>query len=409
MRPPNGLARTLVPDFVVPFTKPNGYAGRPLFYAADSRTVECTVDLLASIVLTLARYEEVMTPARDAHGRFTAAASTALRESFLTRPIVDEHGLAFEQALICLVPGWQPSERRLRVKLSHDTDDVGGFCCLNAGLKGTRLRSPVRVLWMAVPFNGRYAVQTVTQRRDPVGLLTHLWGCVVGKVPSCLDLLGKVVAMSRERNLDSAVYWKAGPLNRYDSGYDPRRPKLQKVIHGLLAQGVEMGVHPGYETFMAPEKLAAEVGILREALGEHALGGRQHYLRWRPETWLHWEHCGLAYDSTLSFADHYGFRAGTCLPYRPWLLAHNRESRLLEIPLVIMDGTLTAMGLSEEQGFQAVKDCSERCRLVGGVFTFLCHNSSFLNPGYSEFYKKALNLLAGNARFDWKAPGPELW
>src|SRR5208283_71404 len=125
--------------------------------------------------------------------------------------------------------------------------------------------------------------------------LRHLWGCATGRVPSCLDMLRQLVGMSKDRNLDSAVYWKAGRLHRYDSGYDPRRPEIQRVIGDLREQGVESGVHPGYETFMAPEILASEVKILREALGGDPLGGRQHYLRWCPETWSHWEQCGLAY------------------------------------------------------------------------------------------------------------------
>ena len=45
--------------------------------------------------------------------------------------------------------------------------------------------------------------------------------------------------------------------------------------------------------------------------------------------WALWEGCGLAYDSTLGYADRTGFRAGTCFPYRPWLLDAAREARCL--------------------------------------------------------------------------------
>ena len=409
MRPPGEAARTLIPDFVVPYQQDNGQNGRPLFVPVGADTVECSIDLLASTLLTLTRYEEISSPERDAYGRFPASASLALRQGFLERPIVDEYGLALEQVLRHLVPRWQPVERRVRVKLSHDTDDVGGICYLNRGLKHARLRPSLRLAWMLLPFNGRWAIQRVTRQRDVSAALGHLWGWLTGTVPSCLDLVRQLGSLSRERNLDSAVYWKAGPIGPHDSGYDPRQPCVQRVIGELREQGVEMGVHPGFETFMFPQRLASEVQVLREALGEDALGGRQHYLRWCPETWVHWERCGLAYDSTLAFADHYGFRAGTCIPYHPWLMTENRESRLLEIPLVIMEGTLIAMRLSEEQSFAAVKDCFERSKLVGGVFTFLCHNYTLLRRGYIEFYRKVLDLLAGAGRFDWKASAPGLW
>jgi len=405
MRLPDEPARTLVPNFVVPFAHQNGKADRPLFMPVTPETVECSLDVLASTLLTLTRYEEVASSSRDAHGRFTASASMALNEGYLERPIVDEYGLALAQALAYLLPGWQPAQRRLRVKLSHDIDDVGGFFSPSLGFGTASGRS----LWMMLPFNGRYAVQWVTRRCDASGSLRHVWGCLTGKVPSCLDLVRHLIAMSREHNLDSAVYWKASPVGPYDSGYDPRQSKVRRVIGELRGQGVESGVHPGYETFMAPEKLASEIETLRDALGEQTLGGRQHYLRWCPETWIHWEQCGLAYDSTLTYEDHYGFRAGTCIPYRPWLLAQNREASLIEIPLTIMDGTLTEMHLSEEQSLTAVKDCLQRCKLVGGVFTFLCHNSTLLQPGYLEFYDRVLDLLGGYDKFDWKTPAPEVW
>ena len=109
----------------------------------------------------------------------------------------------------------------------------------------------------------------------------------------------------------------------------------------------------------------------------------------------------------MTFADHYGFRAGTCFPYRPWLLPENRESHLLEIPLAIMDGTLKGMNLSEQESFEAVKNCLQRCKLVGGVFTFLSHNYTLLQSGYMEFYKRVLNLLVGGGRFDWETPAPD--
>jgi len=59
------------------------------------------------------------------HGRFLAAQSVALRHNFLHRPIVDEYGLALQQVIELLLPGWRPPERKLRVKLSHDVDEVG--------------------------------------------------------------------------------------------------------------------------------------------------------------------------------------------------------------------------------------------------------------------------------------------
>ena len=117
--------------------------------------------------------------------------------------------------------------------------------------------------------------------------------------------------------------------------------------------------------------------------------------------------CGLAYDSTVGFADRVGFRAGTCFPYHPWLLHLNREANLIEIPLIVMDKTLMEyMGLSPEESLEEIYRSAARCRVVGGVFTLLWHNSSVANPKYSAAYSKALDHLGPADRYDWKSDQP---
>jgi hypothetical protein len=229
-----------------------------------------------------------------------------------------------------------------------------------------------------------------------------LFGVMPGFEPSDLRALREIVSLSLSRNLDSAVYWKASRATPRDSGYDPRHRKIRDIIAWLAENQVECGVQPGYETFRAPEKLRREIQILREAMGDGPLGGRQHYLRWCPETWIHWETCGLAYDSSVCFAEQIGFRAGTCVPYRPWLFTLNRAAELLEIPLLVMDRTLlNYMKLTHEEGVEAVSNCVARCRAVGGVFTLVWHNNHLLDPEFKSLYLKILPLLVDGEKYDW--------
>jgi hypothetical protein len=170
-----------------------------------------------------------------------------------------------------------------------------------------------------------------------------------------------------------------------------------------------MGLHASYETFNTPEKLLFEAETARQILGRNRIGGRQHYLRWCPETWLHWEACGLAYDSTLGFADQVGFRAGTCFPYRPWVISENREVDLIEIPLIVMDCTpYMYMGLTPDDCLRTTDECITRCKIVGGVFTLLWHNTSAVNPPYSRLYVPIMTKLLGADRFDWASPSTDL-
>ena len=90
---PSPTVEAAIPDFVVPFSS-DARNGQPLFHVIDPTTVACTVDLLMSLLLTLSRYEEVVSKTCDVHGRFPASASLAVKHGFLERPIVDEIGRA---------------------------------------------------------------------------------------------------------------------------------------------------------------------------------------------------------------------------------------------------------------------------------------------------------------------------
>lgn len=377
MYSPREELKSVVPDFVVPFVGDSPLEA-PLFTAVSHERIECAVDLLLAVLLTLSRWEESVATDRDCHGRFQSKQSVALKDGFLERPIVDEYGLAFEQVLTFLQPTWRPATRKLRAKISHDADHVG------------------------IPFRGRNILKQLAYC-GPLKAWHELWAWLPECEPADLCAIREIVNVTRDHKLDSAVYWMSSAPSLQDSGYDPRHLKIQKVIGWLKAEGVECGVQPGYNTFRSPERLRREINLLREIFGDGPVGGRQHYLRWCPDTWIHWEMCGLAYDSTVAYADHIGFRAGTCIPYQPWLLSLNRAADLLEIPLLVMDRTLLYyMGLNEETSVQAVRRCVQRCRQVGGVFTMVWHNNALLEPKYRSLYTKILRELDGAESFDWK-------
>ncbi|HET8924041.1 MAG TPA: polysaccharide deacetylase family protein [Candidatus Acidoferrum sp.] len=374
-----------VRDFKIPFSSDHRSEIGPLFRACGVDCIECPVDLLSSTVLTLARFEETLPVPRDAHGRFPARSSIAWKDQFLYRPIVDEYGLALEQALSYLLPGWTAPVRRLRLKLGHDVDDIG------------------------IPFSVRAAVGHTLRRKRPLASFRDLLAAGIGVETTYQKLLRTIVELSLERDLDSAVYWKASSQGPHDSGYDPNHDRVKNMIADFRSQGIEMGIHPGYDTADSVEILAAEVSALRKLLGENRLGGRQDFLRWTPQMWIQWDSLGLSYDASVGFADHIGFRAGTAYPFCPWLLSENREAKLLEIPLLAMDSTLFAyMKLGPEEALTQLQEYAARCRTVGGVFTLVWHNTTLMNRHYLRVYKRFLRELAGTDRYDWRAALDEI-
>jgi hypothetical protein len=376
---PQGLA-DVVPDFVVPYARRESRPNEPLFLETSPGCFRCTEDLLAATVLVLSRFEELDPPRRDAHGRFEAAASMAVRDGYLDRPIVDEYGLALESLLRAVHPAWTPPERTLLVKLSHDIDEIG------------------------IPFSLReLAVQLFSRRSIATGLRDLASG-FAPIMPGSLRQVMQICLLAEEHGLRPALYWKASDPGPCDSGYNVADRRVAEVRSWASERGIEMGVHPGYDTFLSPHALRREVDRCRAAVHSERIGGRQHYLRWRPETWIHWEQCGLAYDSTVGYADRVGFRAGTCVPYSPWLWHENRRANLLEIPLIIMDRTVTSstyMGLSPDESIAMVKTLMRRCEAVGGVLTLLWHNNCLGRP-FSSYYPGIFAALAGAENYGWE-------
>jgi len=383
---PSAKTESLVPDFKIPYSSRDQETIGPLFVLDRPGSMRCSVDLLASLILVLSRFEETLPAPRDEHGRFSAFSSIAWREGFLHRPIVDEWGLAFAEALHCLLPGWRPEEKILRVKVGHDVDEIG---------------------W---PFRLRSTIAHTMQRHSPRASYCDLLALLGNGDPTYQSLLREIVGLARSESVDTAVYWKCCGPGLHDTGYDPRHTRIRAMISQFQEMGVEMGIHASYQSFDSRTQFRAEVAALKNLLGTGRLGGRQDFLRWRPETWMEWESQGITYDASVGFADHIGFRAGTCHPYHPWLLSRGREAELLEIPLLVMDSTLLGyMRLQADDALQRVREMVARCRAVGGVFTLLWHNTRIMDLGHKSLYQQLLHDLCGSARYEWSSANHEVY
>jgi len=374
-----------VADFKIPFSLAGARDFGPLFRPESADSIVCRADLLTSAVLTLSRYEETLAVPRDEHGRFAATSSIAWRDGFLDRPIVDEWGLAFAEAIRFLLPAWRPKEPVFRVKIGHDVDELGR------------------------PFKPHATLAHMVRRHSPAAALRDLKALFAGSQTTYQLLLHEVVALTQARGLDSAVYWKCCGSGPHDTGYNPRHRQIQNIISAFRDSGVELGIHPSYQSFDSHTAFQNEVSALKEILQQDSVGGRQDFLRWKPETWKAWEAEGIAYDASVGFADHIGFRAGTCHPYRPWLLAQHREANLLEIPLIAMDSTLLGyMQLGKDDALKKTRQCIARCRAVGGVFTLVWHNTRILNPEHKALYQTLLDDLSGSPSYDWRSAYHEI-
>jgi hypothetical protein len=367
----------LIPDFIVPYCGTFKSDRQPLFTSQEG-TISCAVDLPASVLFSLCRIEERLSSERDLHGRFPANASLAVLEDYLHRPIVDEYGLGLAAAIQEAVPAWKPRARHFRAIVTQDVDSVG------------------------IPFRTKLTARRLIRERHLVSAFQDVGSLLRLTHPSELAAVRYISDFARSHKISSACFWKSSIRGTYDAGYDLRRRPVSTVLSELRNQGVEMGVHPSYGSFANRRELTREVELLRKWLGQSLVGGRQHYLRWQPDSWSDLESCGLTYDSSVGFPERLGFRAGTAIPYRPWLMNENRQPRIVEIPLILMDRTVSNyLGLPASEVLALAADLIARTEMVGGVFTMLWHNSLVLDPDYRALFEALVSRVASAAPFDW--------
>ncbi|MCT2194956.1 polysaccharide deacetylase family protein [Paenibacillus phoenicis] len=353
------------------------------------------VDVFGSCLFMLTRYEEIAVQERDGHGRFPGYRSLAWRESFLHRPIVNEYVELLWELLHGLWPELARRKREAAIYLSHDVDYP--FYVYGR----SRLRMIREVMMDAV------RRRDLDSARKKAGVLLRSRRAL-DQDP--FNTFGWLMELSEQAGLRSAFYFiteEHQDKSGIDGNYSIDDPAIQQLLQEIHARGHEIGLHPGYYTFLNPARTRRQFEKLREiaeAGGIHqvAWGGRQHYLRWQaPDTWQFWEDAGLDYDGTLGYADQAGFRCGVCYEFPVFNLKTRRELALRERPLIVMDQTILHpeyMGLTLEQAYETIRWLYLECRKYNGDFTLLWHNSQLVKSSDRWLYRKVVLELLGSTQ-----------
>jgi len=209
--------------------------------------------------------------------------------------------------------------------------------------------------------------------------------------------------IEKQYNATSSFYFlprkgKSGKWQNAD--YKVESKSIQKAIHYLRAYGNEIGVHGSFGTHNNCEKLKKDIGKLGH---EPIVGNRFHFLMFDPEKSVSvLEESNIMYDTSLGFAEQIGFRRGTCYPFYLYNFEKDKISKVIEIPLIVMDGSLADkkyMGLSREDCLSKVVELINEIKNFGGVFTLLWHNTHFSDykyTGWKEVYREILDYCKEN-------------
>lgn len=365
----------------VPFFFEEDDAQEIVSYAADGSAL-INYDLIASAFYLLSGWQEYHSTERDRFGRYSYNASVQAKHGFITRPFVNYYFDILKEV----------AEQVHGFSLGHSLWGTHSFAtCLTHDID--RLHSAWKVaglpLLRAKRLNSFFRLQSRKLVRNDAWF--NIW---------------EVMALAEQHRLKATYFWMAnnGKYNGHpNADYDVAQPTYSNLIRHLRQQGHEVALHGSFGTSASCSQLLSEAAKLHVRVK----GNRYHYLQYQPErTPQVLEESQLDYDSTLGFAEHFGFRNSFCHPFYPFDFKNRRACSYVELPLILMDTTLYSpnyMNLQPSEVPPLLQGMLEEIRRFNGLFTLLWHNENISDfpenplpedePNWRQVLQGLLNTL----------------
>lgn len=309
-------------------------------------------DYPAAIFWWLSRQEEYVAKSYDQHGRFSGKSSLAYGLNALHKPIVDQLAALLREQLQVTYPSWSPHPMKVHRQPTYDVDNAWQFAhhpLIKWALStlGSIRREGLRVGWDSI-------LVRAGRQRDPYDFYEEWF------------------------RQEAILFFPLGDPGRFDRQHDWRHPAYQDIIRKFHEAG-RAGIHPSYPASYNEGQLRREIDRYVHITGALPLRSRNHYLRFSfPETSRYLIRAGIKEDWTMGFADHAGFRAGTCHPFKWYDLQEEKETDLTMYPLVAMDVTLNFyMKQTPEQAISFLTELRNAALHTGGEWITLWHHAAY--------------------------------
>lgn len=380
-----------------------------LDYVTLTRTLAIPYDLITPSFVLLSRLEELVSGddesvseplVCDDHGRYVFMASLPAQYGFIHLPLVDEYAMLLRQWIMTYIkPEIRIKPRKSVVIPTHDVDILYRF----------------QGRWQAFrSIFGRDLLisRSLSQVRDSLDEYRE-WRQEPSQDPY-ITAIYELVKESRQQGLKSVFFFKAlssqldaGNFKNPDQTYDVCDPAVKQCVEMILQNGMSVGLHGSYDSYINPACLSKERQNLEHVTGQPVNMARQHYLRFtcshfeagvnrqrasmieqHPSTLQTWQKTGIKDDYTLCYAEQPGFRCGTCHPYPLYDLDNDCPTDIIEHPLIVMDGSLfDYLKLDNAEAKALTLNLKARCFAVEGDFVLLWHNH-LLSRQYKKSYQE---------------------
>lgn len=365
----------------------------PVIYGKPGMTIIDDVvclglDILGSAFFMLSRYEEIVRKDRDEHGRFLVKSSIAGQENFIDRPLITEYVEVLWSIIIYIWPFLKRKQRTFQTIVTADVDYPYDCASKSFASQCKQLGGDViRRKKISLAF------------KNSANYLLSKFDCFA--FDAYYPLFNWMMSVNEKfGNIITFYFIAANSAKPIDGCYSLDEKIVRKLIREIHARGHLIGLHGSYNSGFELSQLELEFANLKKVMNEEGIrqkliGGRQHYLRWDMSiTPGYLEKIGLDYDSTLTYAEHAGFRCGTCHSYNLYDLIERRELSIIEQPFVMMEKSIMTgsyQGLAGDQALEYMTSLKKVCKKFSGQFVILWHNSFFETKEHKEIYEEIVS------------------
>lgn len=349
--------------------------------------VTINFDVIACIFYFLSRQEELENSVKDSNDRFPGFACRAFKDGYLDRPIVDEWIDYLTKVAKYLWPDLVVNTFVGTNLVTCDVDNPYEFYTASFPSFLKKLGGDLLKRKSLTEFNTTFVNYLQTRFNNYSHDLNNTFDWI----------------MDRNEQVGNKVtffFLVDKSETKFDSHYSVDEPRIRALMRRIHDRDHEIGLHASYGTFKNPTQMKKEADKLRQVMNEEGIkqdeiGSRQHYLRWStPETARHLEAAGIAYDSTLGYADRAGFRCGTCHEYPMFDIERKKILNLRQRPLILMEASVLSqkymnLGYSND-ALEYMKSLKATCHGYGGIFTLLWHNSHLRTENDRRFYQQLI-------------------
>lgn len=340
--------------------------GSPEITTIDSNTLFLSIDIVGSSFFMLSRLEETILPYRDAYNRFPAQYSLAVKEQFISIPIVHVYAELF--SILAKKLGITfPKKQSWTKTMSHDIDHIRKWntpyemvtSCMGDLIKRRSFRQCKQTL------------SHILSKHDPYNSFSFL-------MDEC-----------EKRGHTATFYFLPNAQNStiLQSQYG------KDSIASIINRNHEIGIHFDSYTMRDIDTMKTQKELLENLTNTSITKSRQHYLQCIvPETFQALEICGITQDSSLYYRETLGFRTGMCTEHSIYDVELRTELQITELPLLIMDVTLLDFS-TVESARNELHNILQACEKYHGNCTCLWHNSSITDYEWQQYLSLYFEFL----------------